>query len=313
METATQESLFDLSPVQDWDKDVTKRALDELFSFAGKYKRGPAYKELIDFVSRFRMYAPYNAMLVQMQMRGARYVAPAHRWAQDYKRRIKPDARPLVILQPMGPVMFVFDVSDTEPEENAPELPSHVVSPFQIVQGRIGIEVNKTIENAVRDGVVISQKDAGSQWAGAIKRLEKTYRSQYQTKRLPKPEYVSVTVNYELNLNRDHSPETQYATLVHELAHLYCGHLGTPNARWWPNRQTLSVECCEFEAESVSYLVCKRLGIETTSAEYLSGYLKRDEDIPAISLECVMKAAGLIESMGRERLPARKDKADRIA
>ena len=55
-----------------------------------------------------------NAMLIHIQMKGAKYVATATRWNRDYGRRIKVGARPIVILQPMGPVMFVFDVTDTD-------------------------------------------------------------------------------------------------------------------------------------------------------------------------------------------------------
>jgi hypothetical protein len=104
------------------------------------------------------------------------------------------------------------------------------------------------------------------------------------------------------------SVEARYATLVHELAHLYCGHLGTPNKSWWPDRRGLAERPKEFEAESVCYLVCKRLGIDNPSDKYLSGYVGQNEAIPAISLDCVMKAAGLIERMGREHLGARRDK-----
>lgn len=107
-------------------------------------------------------------------------------------------------------------------------------------------------------------------------------------------------------LNVNHSNETQYATLVHELAHLYCGHIGTPNVKWWPDRRGLKLNVCEFEAESVSYLVCRRLGIDPKSKEYLHDYLDDKSEVPPISLECVMKAAGLIESMGRGRLVQRK-------
>ena len=66
---------------------------------------------------------------------------------------------------------------------------------------------------------------------------------------------------------------------------------------------------CEFEAESVCYLVCRRLGIDNPSEEYLAEYLEKnkDKDVPQISLECVMAASGLIERMGRERLKPRKD------
>ena len=115
-------------------------------------------------------------------------------------------------------------------------------------------------------------------------------------------------MRYELLLNEQHSLETKYATLVHELAHLYCGHLGTPNLKWWPSRCGLPQEVEEFEAESVAFLVCNRLGIENPSPEYLSGYVKDHKNTPPISLDCVLKSAGLIEQKGQERLGLRKEK-----
>jgi len=68
----------------------------------------------------------------------------------------------------------------------------------------------------------------------------------------------------------------------------------------------LSQVAQEFEAESVSYLVCARLGIDTASDEYLAGYVRRCPDAPAISLDRVMKSVGLLEQMGRARLGLRK-------
>jgi len=44
----------------------------------------------------------------------------------------------------------------------------------------------------------------------------------------------------------------------------------------------------------------------SSSDKYLSNYLKKEQDIPNISIECVMKVAGLIEQMGREHLKLRK-------
>ena len=124
---------------------------------------------------------------------------------------------------------------------------------------------------------------------------------------VPNRETLLVPVRYELLLNACIPREARYATLVHELAHLYCGHLGTPNKRWWPDRRGLSKAVCEFEAESVCYLVCGRAGITNPSDEYLSGYLGENQQVPEISLECVMAASGLIEEMGSERLKPRKE------
>lgn len=304
-----QDFLFDdSSPAADWDRAVARRALDELFSVARQYRTSRAYRELLDFVARFRFYAPFNAMLVHIQMPGATFVAPAHRWLRDYGRRIKPEAHPLIILQPMGPVMFVFDVTATEPQEGALSLPPEVERPFEVRGGRIGNELTETIENAKRDGINVAERDAGSQSAGEIRAAQPGQRLEVLVRTQPEREYVRVPLRYQLLLNANYSTEARYATLAHELGHLYCGHLGTPDDKWWPSRLGLTHDVCEFEAESVCYLVCSRLGLDNPSDEYLSQYVQKHDETPSLSLDCVMKAAGLIEQMGRERLKPRKEK-----
>lgn len=273
------------TPAGTWDRDAAERALDELFAHTILYRSSKAYHDLLKFISRFRWYSPFNAMLIHIQMPGAVFVAPAHRWVYEYRRRIKPGARPLVILQPMGPVMFVFDVPHTE----GPPLPPEVENPFAVQGVKIGDKLKNTIENSKRDGVVVHTAKFGSQQAGSIGPASHP------------PRYVAfgdawVPVRDE---------ESRYASLVHELGHLYCGHLGTPNPRWWPDRRGVDAWSAEFEAESVAYLVCARAGINTRSERYLAPYLDTDQEIPWISLDCVMKAAGLIESMGKSALKPR--------
>ena len=238
------------SPAKNWDRDSTRRALDELFSLARTYNSSKAYLELMEFVGRFRFYSPFNAMLIYTQMPGARFVAPAHRWARQFRRRIKVGASPLVILQPMGPVLFVFDVTDTEPLPGAPALPAWVERPFEVRHGKIGDELERIVENAKRDGVNISERAHGSQRAGSVQAtgsggyldLTVVTRAQAVIQRVQR--------RYELLLNTNLSREARYATLVHELGHLYCGHLGTPEPKWWPDRRGLPLEIREFEAES---------------------------------------------------------------
>ena len=91
------------------------------------------------------------------------------------------------------------------------------------------------------------------------------------------------------------------------------GSFGTPNADWWPTPSGLAETVGEFEAESVAFLVCSRIGIDNPSHEYLSRYVKNYSSIPAISLDCVLKSAGLIEQMGEKRLKLRAEKSDRRA
>lgn len=67
------------------------------------------------FIARFRFYSPFNEMSIHIQMPGANVVCTALKWQRDYHREIKLGARPIVILQPMGQILFVFDASDTAP------------------------------------------------------------------------------------------------------------------------------------------------------------------------------------------------------
>ncbi len=202
--------------------------------------------------------------------------------------------------------MFVFDVSDTEPLEGAIQLPKDVLNPFEPRGGKVGNELEQTIENAKRDGVRIASRKAGSQSAGVIQIAKSTHYQKFVVQRRPKMKHVNVRVRFDTLVNQDSSREARYATIAHELAHLYCGHLGTPDPHWWPDRRSLAHIIEESEAESVCYLVCARLGIDNPSENYLA-YLANDKaDIPPISLECVMAAAGLIEKMGRERLKPRE-------
>lgn len=150
------------------DRDSARAALDELFTLARKYNSSEAYLELMRFVGQFPFYSPFNAILIHAQMPGAHFVCTALGWRQDYHRGIKIGARPIVILQPMGPILFVFDVSDTAPLPNADPLPIRIADPFQVRSGKIGGQLALTIENAKRDGVLVSERADGSQRAGSI-------------------------------------------------------------------------------------------------------------------------------------------------
>jgi hypothetical protein len=234
-------------PKHHWIK-ILRGQLSMSCSLSRKYNSSDAYLELMRFVGRVRFYSPFNAMLIYTQMPGAHFVCTALRWRRDYHREIKIGARPIVILQPMGPILFVFDVSDTAPLPNARPLPLRVEDPFQVRSGKIGGQLALTIENAKRDGVRVSEHTDGSQRAGSIQWAAAGQHLEFTIATKPLPKSTQVPLWFELLLNSALSAEARYGTLVHELAHLYCGHLGTPNGRWWPDRRNLSHAVREFEA-----------------------------------------------------------------
>jgi len=158
------------------------------------------------------------------------------------------------------------------------------------------------VSNLPCDGISYYEADHGTASAGFIQIAQK-----YGAQHVGKKKMKKTKVLYNLVVNQNHSKEEKFATIAHELGHLYCGHLGTPDPKWWPGRGNQPLNVREFEAESVAWLVCERAGVKNPSAEYLSGYLNKNAQIPQISLDNVLKAAGMIESMSKRTLTPRKE------
>ena len=88
-------------------------ALDEMFAAGACYRSGRTYRQMLRFISRFPQYSAFNGCLLFIQNPRAVFVATAGAWERRYGRKLKPEARPMMILAPMAPVLFVFDVGDT--------------------------------------------------------------------------------------------------------------------------------------------------------------------------------------------------------
>ena len=279
------------------DDESKIKALDELFQQVSSYKSSTDYKELLEVIRRFHNIAPYNAMLIGIQKPGSKYVASAAQWKKDFRRTIIPGARPLVILYPFGPVRFVFELGDTEGEK----FPEEMEQPFK-TKGNLSPDVmEKLVSSLPRSGIAYYEADHGTASAGSVRLSREDLWMPLPVARQAGKQADVITVNlfYELLVNKNLDLGAKFATILHELAHLYCGHLGTPLEKWnaWPKRRGLNIETREFEAESAAWLVCERFGVSNPSEQYLSGYLKKNATIPDISLEAVLHATNTIETM----------------
>jgi hypothetical protein len=116
---------------------------------------------------------------------------------------------------------------------------------------------------------------------------------------------------FEIEVNRNLSLLDRYVTLAHELGHLLCGHLGPGPEDAWPDRflpKTVDSHARnEVEAESIAYMVLKRLDPDVRMGDYITGHLGSNQQVPeTVALNLAFKAAGLIIEMGRRRIPATK-------
>jgi hypothetical protein len=84
------------------------------------------------------------------------------------------------------------------------------------------------------------------------------------------------------------------STLVHEIAHIKLGHSDRNISR--PKR--------EMEAEAVSYVVCKTLGIQTDYGQYVAQHMKHSEKEKS---EMIKESLDRINNLSMEVLEAIKD------
>jgi len=139
-----------------------------------------------------------------------------------------------------------------------------------------------------------------SVWTSLLRDCSKC-QIQVECVRLPVVEAGNIKAlpaGFRVQLNLHQTWTQQFATLIHELGHLLCGHLGT-------GKRLISSATGELEAEAVAWLVCRLVNVWPASACYLPGYLKEADALPQYSLEAILVAAGVIENMIKGRTPER--------
>ena len=266
-----QEELF--------DELQTRSLLDRLLIDSRLYRTSKDYQDLLTFVARLRNFAPFNAMLLQVQKPGLRFAASAQDWRVRFNRFPKEGARPLLILWPFGPVALVYDSVDTD---GAP-MPEDVSS-FIAIGPVDHSALRSYVPLLARKNIKCHWVDAGDGNAGLVR----------VTGRGATP---AEGRQYAVHINKNHPPQVQFATLTHELAHLTLGHLGPDKKLGIPARPPLAHAKQELEAESVAYILCERVGVASKSQTYLSSFVAEVKTIDDLDVYQIMRAAGQVETM----------------
>jgi len=260
--------------------------IDQLVDRGLAYRTSAAFSGMVEFMARFRNYSPYNNMLVRIQNPACGFYATASDWQRRFDRELKEDARPMLILAPMHPVMLVYGLDDTEGEE----LPDH----FQDFATFTGPWDPRSLEwllkNAgQRDRIQVQFKELSSVQAG------------FATTRVRDAHWkMRVAIHDGLD------DPSRFGVLCHELAHIHLGHLGADADGFWPSRGGLDHAAMEVEAESVAYVVGTRLDLEGSSPAYVSDHMPDGKLPVGVSLDLIAKVSGLIEKMASGSLPPRR-------
>ena len=265
------------------------QAIDQMFQAALRDQGPDAFNTFLTSARNFNNLSIYNAMLVRVQRPGADMVGSRKQW-RKIGRMVLPDAIPIIILRPFGPVQFLYEQNDTEgrpiPGQDQNPLFAQGVVPEELYGRTKAVAENFAV-------TVVETEQYGNSLAGTAAGIGTCTESTPGEKQW----------NFRVKLNAKHDVPTKYATLAHELGHIYCGHLGGDSNGRWPNRRTLFLteQAMELEAEAVAWLVCQRNGITTRSKEYLNTLID-DAALKVVSLYAVYEAANRVESRTEARM-----------
>ena len=276
-------------------------SIDRLFEEIRQYCTGAEFMKKLTFYSNFPYIGAYNAALVEEQRPGARFVLTARKWKKEHKRKIKMNARPVMILLPFYPVEFLFDIADTEPIDKNLNIDDNAVIE-DIIRRNTTFCANYSDISYYMKYLQINLPKFGISYnhdyiVGSERRAEITQNTSDEIYvRVYKNAIVKYHNYYTISVDMKAKGTDELALLFHELAHFFCRHI---SSTWWKGRD-LTKEIKEFEAETVSYLVCNRLGIKSEPQKYLAYYVINDNEIPPISLDAVFHAVDMIELLARE-------------
>jgi hypothetical protein len=271
----------------DAPKKEIASSIDTLLSHSKIYQCSDRFREMVVFMARFRDYAPYNNLLVRIQNPSCSFYATASDWNSRFGRSLKEDARPMLILAHMHPVMLVYSLDETEGRDLPEELKK-----FARFEGEWNPDwLHRTIQNAAtHDRIRVDFKTLSSTNAGfaTLDRATGDWK-------------MRIAIHSALDA------ASQFGVLCHELAHIYLGHLGTDRDHWWPSRTDLDYPAVEIEAEATAFIVTTRFGLAGSSATYVSRYLGRGPLPTSVSLDQIAKVSGRIEQMADRTLGPRKE------
>lgn len=278
---------MDLSLFDELDNDKKsindKYTIDELFKRSLKYKSSKNYAKFFSFIASFNHYSRYNTMLVYIQNPEVTFFGGSSFWKQR-NRTINVEAKPLLILCPNGPMMCVYDIYDTSGKKSVDEF---------LKDGLGTTDIKGFINQKLYDGLLKEVVNWG------IKITFKPFS-------FFKGGYITTLLSgrLEIVLKENATIEENFSVLIHELAHIFLGHTGHQSLNHNNQNKTMKLlsrklpkASMELEAETVSFLVCCRVGLISNSQEYLAGYIKNEKDLAEFNYELVIKTADKLENL----------------
>jgi hypothetical protein len=256
-------------------RSVSGDQLDDLFRRQFDVSDPGVVCEFLEWLTTQRTTAIFNLWLARLQSPKVRWIGTERDW-REAGRQLRTNAEPILILRAMGPVMVVYDISDTDGAQKPQAVPVEriTIDPDRILKSvrqlaELGIET-KTNYAGVANAIA----------TGQAKRKEK--------------------LHYTIDAGGSDAPRFLFDKITRGACSIFCGHKGRffKALDPWPDRDRLSPAVEKFETEAAAFLVLARAGIRAPDALHLAPMVESC-NMASVSMDAIVRAAGKVEQLWR--------------
>ncbi len=236
--------------------EKTQELLDQLAAGVAAIKTSDDWTDWLEVARRFYRYSFGNQLLIYRQLPTASHVAGFHKWL-ELGRHVRKGEHGLRILAP------VVYKTKTEDPETGEEESSRRVAGFR---GAVVFDVSQTDGDPLPEPPAHPLTGAGNPAIlAALVRFAQDNGAEVDLD-ADLPDGRNGETSYSprrIRISRNLSGQMQIKTMAHEIGH-HLLHFG-------PDRAEIGRDIAELEAESIAYLACGMVGID--SAAYSFGYV----------------------------------------
>jgi hypothetical protein len=276
----------------------TKELTDKLEAGIKDLFSSQKYKDYLKSMSRFHNYSSRNVMLIHQQLPTATRVASYRKWEDEFNRHVKKGEKSLRIFAPIEIKPEKKLMEKLDPETGAPMLDANgkvIMEEMTALTSRsIAFKLVPVFDVSQTYGEPLPQ--LAEDLTGNVAHYEAFLDSLRAISPLPivfepmnetQDGYCQFGV--KIGIREGMSEIQTISAIIHEITHerLHDRDKATENAK------PASKEVKEIEAESVSYVVCQKYGIETgdNSFGYLATWGSHDLNEVKASLDTIRKEA----------------------
>lgn len=279
--------------------NVLEKGIQELFE-------SERYKEYLKVMSRLHNYSFNNSLLIAMQRPDATIVAGYTSWKKNFHRNVKKGEKGIRILAP-APYRIKKEIEKIDPVTQKPVIGANGESIKEHVQITIpAYKVTTVFDISQTEGKELPKIAKSLQ--EKVKDFQKIFDIVKKVSPVPihlKEMNDGANGYYDLNnknivIKKGMSDAQTLKTAIHEIGHAKL-HDKDSGIEANADRRTK-----EVEAESISYVVCNHLGVDTS--EYSFGYIagwssgKKLDELKKSMNQIQHTASEIITDIGKERI-----------